>query len=168
MRCSTCRAENPPGSKACEECGEVLETATLSAKEPVNYPIAQAQCDEHEILDVLPVENPQPDDDEDAPSGDGGISTLIPYRNPKALAAYYLGLFALIPVVGLLTAPFAVVFGILGVQVARRDSNAKGTIHALIGILFGLVAVTCSSALLYLTFLSKHKNEYLLFFTGGS
>jgi hypothetical protein len=167
MRCPTCRAENPPGSKACEECGEVIVKAVLPAKAPTDYPVAQAQWDEHEIMDVLPVKNPEPEDDEDAAADDGGISTLIPYRNPQALAAYYLGLFALIPIIGLLTAPFAIVCGVLGVRAARRDKNAKGTVHALIGVLFGVLALSCSASILYLLIISKHRNDYLLFFTGG-
>ena len=47
------------------------------------------------------------DDDDDRPRrgrrdgyNDGGMSTLIPYKNGKALAAYYCGVFSLIPCVG--------------------------------------------------------------------
>jgi hypothetical protein len=155
MRCPSCRAENPPTAISCIECGERLPVATAEKPAP-RYPIAQAQVDDEEILDVLPATRRSPkdrdDDDEFDETGDGGISTLIPYRNPKALAAYYVGFFSLIPVVGLLTAPFAVVLGILGVRTARRKPEAKGLVHACIGILFGSLSLLCNPLCLFLFF----------------
>jgi len=42
----------------------------------------------------------------DRPSrGDDGLATLIPYRNPKSLIAYYCGVFGLIPILGFILAP---------------------------------------------------------------
>jgi hypothetical protein len=148
MRCPSCRAGNPAALACCSECGEPLPATTNSEEPPLVYPVAQAQADEVDIMDVLPAKKSADDVDDDEFSGDGGISTLIPYRNPKALAAYYLGLFSLIPVLGLVTAPFAVLFGVLGVRRARADKNAKGTIHAWIGIVFGLTPLVCVTALL--------------------
>ena len=147
MRCPSCRAENPPTATSCVECGEGLPV--VAGQKPVHsYPIAQAQGDEEEILDVLPATRrklkDRDDDDEFDDTGDGGISTLIPYRNPKALAAYYFGFFSLIPMVGLLTAPFAVVLGVLGVRTARAKPEAKGLVHAFIGIAFGMISLMCN------------------------
>ena len=64
----------------------------------------------------------------------GGI---IPYKNPQALLAYYLGLFSLVPVFGLLMAPAAVVLGIKGLKYARQHPVVKGGAHAWIGIVCG-------------------------------
>jgi uncharacterized membrane protein HdeD (DUF308 family) len=72
---------------------------------------------------------------------DGGLSTLIPYRNPKALAGYYLGVLALIPVLGLLLAIAAILFGILGLHYRTAHPEAKGTAHAIIGIVLGVVSL---------------------------
>jgi hypothetical protein len=62
------------------------------------------------------------------------ISGLIPYRNASALTAYYLGLFAILPVVGLGLGIAALVLGIRGLQQAREFPESKGKAHAGIGI----------------------------------
>lgn len=69
------------------------------------------------------------------------VSTVIPYKNPMALAAYYLGIFSLIPFVGGVLAPPAVVLGVLGLRRRRANPLAKGSIHAWIGIVLGLLSV---------------------------
>lgn len=70
---------------------------------------------------------------------DGGLSTLIPYNNPKALIAYYCGVFALIPCVGLVLGPIALTLGILGLQYVKAHPTAKGTGHAIAGIVLGAI-----------------------------
>ncbi len=154
MRCPSCRANISPGLASCSECGEPVP-ALLARDAPGTYPVAQALADEAELMDVIPVGTSDDEADDDS-SGDGGISTLIPYRNPKALAAYYLGFFSLIPVVGLIAAPFALVLGIMGVRKARANPEAKGTIHACLGIVFGLASLLCGSAVLGFIFFSKY------------
>lgn len=69
--------------------------------------------------------------------------TLIPYKNPKALAAYYCAFFALIPVLGFILGGVAVVLGIQGLQYAGANPEAKGAAHAIIGIILGAVAFLC-------------------------
>jgi hypothetical protein len=71
-----------------------------------------------------------------APTG-GGINALIPYKNPQALVAYYLGVFAVIPVIGILLGLTAFVLGILGLRYRRRNPAAGGAVHAWIGIVAG-------------------------------
>jgi phage FluMu protein Com len=68
---------------------------------------------------------------------DEAISTLIPYRNGRALAAYYFGVFSLIPILGLLLGPTALVLGILGLRYVSAHPTAKGTGHAIAGIVLG-------------------------------
>jgi hypothetical protein len=63
--------------------------------------------------------------------GTGGV---IPYKNPKALLAYYLGILSGIPFIGL---PFGIasfVLGIQGLKARKRNPIIKGSIHAGIGI----------------------------------
>lgn len=62
---------------------------------------------------------------------------LIPYKNPAALAAYYLGLFSLFPVPGLFLAVPALALGIAGLRARKRDPAIKGSVHAWIGIVMG-------------------------------
>lgn len=62
---------------------------------------------------------------------------LIPYKNPKALTAYYLGLFSFIPCLGLPLGIAALVLGIMGLRARSRNPVIKGSVHAWIGILVG-------------------------------
>ena len=64
----------------------------------------------------------------------GGV---IPYKNPAALIAYYLGLFSVIPVVGFFLGVPAFILGIVGLRRRRQAPEVKGSVHAWIGILFG-------------------------------
>jgi hypothetical protein len=89
----------------------------------------------------------QPVEDDDAPDEeeDGLVSTIIPYRNPKALAAYYCGFFALLPGIGIFIGLVAVVLGILGLRYTYVNPSAKGTAHAITGIVLGLVSIPCNA-----------------------
>jgi hypothetical protein len=70
------------------------------------------------------------------PTGDvtGG---LIPYKNPAALAAYYLGIFSFIPILGLPLGVIAFFLGIAGLRARSRQPQIKGAVHAWIGIVIG-------------------------------
>ena len=72
-----------------------------------------------------------------APAPDSGVSTIIPYKNPKALIAYYLGVFSLIPFIGMFLGITAFILGLQGLKFARTHPGAKGKAHAWIGILVG-------------------------------
>lgn len=65
------------------------------------------------------------------------VSTLIPYKNGWALGSYYCGIFALIPVAGLLLGPAAVTLGVVGLRYVNRNPRAKGTAHAIVGLASG-------------------------------
>ncbi len=75
--------------------------------------------------------------DEEEGDATGG---LIPYKNGMALAAYYCGVFSLIPFLGLILGPIAFVLGILGLRYAGRHPKARGQVHAIVGI--GLATFT--------------------------
>ena len=62
------------------------------------------------------------------------VATVIPYRNPMALAAYYMGIFSILPVIGLFLGGAAFICGILGLRHASRNEGAHGRAHAAIGI----------------------------------
>jgi hypothetical protein len=61
----------------------------------------------------------------------GGI---IPYKNPKALIAYYLGILSGLPVIGIPIGIAAFVLGIMGLRDRARNPVIKGSLHAAIGI----------------------------------
>jgi hypothetical protein len=73
------------------------------------------------------------------PPKDDAISTLIPYRNSQALIAYYLGIFSIIPCLGFFMGIAAIVLGMRGLKVAKQNPQAKGTAHAIVGIVCGSV-----------------------------
>jgi hypothetical protein len=107
------------------------------------------------------------DDEEDRPRrqrSKRALSGVIPYRNGMALAAYYCGFGSLIAILGTfllvkvmgdggpgksqwlfilglglggVLAPLAVIFGILGLKYASDNPEAKGTGHALTGLVMG-------------------------------
>ncbi len=96
------------------------------------------------------MENPIPDPQRSAPpiplpthagpatgTGDNTLGGLIPTRNQNALWAYYIGLFSLVPVAGLIMAPAAVVLGVKGLRLAKSSPTAKGATHAWVGIVCG-------------------------------
>jgi hypothetical protein len=68
---------------------------------------------------------------------DDGISTIIPYHNGLALAAYYCGVFSIVPGIALILGPVAIGLGIGGMRRVSRNPEIKGTGHAITGIVLG-------------------------------
>tara|TARA_B100000609_G_C16936316_1_gene291852 strand:- start:195 stop:539 length:345 start_codon:yes stop_codon:yes gene_type:complete len=62
---------------------------------------------------------------------------LIPYKNPCALAAYYISIGSLIPCLGFVLGVTAFVLGIVGLRHRASNPVIKGSVHAWIGILLG-------------------------------
>jgi len=62
----------------------------------------------------------------------GGV---IPYKNPAALVAYYLGVFSIIPAFPIGLAALAL--GIAGLRARKRQPLIRGAVHAWIGIIVG-------------------------------
>ena len=65
------------------------------------------------------------------------VGGLIPYHNSRALIAYYLAIFSLIPCIGLLLGIPAFFLGLQGLKFFRQHPEAKGKVHAWIGIIMG-------------------------------
>ncbi|WP_164101697.1 DUF4190 domain-containing protein [Candidatus Laterigemmans baculatus] len=63
---------------------------------------------------------------------------LIPYKNPKALISYYLGIVSLLPVIGFPLGVASIILGIGGLRARRQTPIIKGSAHAIIGIVLGL------------------------------
>ena len=89
---------------------------------------------------------PPPDEDEEYEDPQrfrrkDAVETLIPYKNPMGLMAYYAGVFALIPCVGLVLGPAAFILGILGIRYAGKYPTAGGKGHAIAGIVLGTLVV---------------------------
>lgn len=110
--CARCGAPNEGGLAQCPHCGQSL----LSAWPPppnAGYPAYPPQ------------------------SSGGAFGGLIPDQNPSALTAYYLGIFSIIPCVGLPMGIAAVVLGIRGLSLVNLRPEVQGRTHALVGIIAG-------------------------------
>jgi hypothetical protein len=70
-------------------------------------------------------------------SPDDFVGVMIPTGNKPALIAYYLGLFSLLPCLGIPMGITAVVLGIKGLRLERRFPAVRGGIHAWVGIVLG-------------------------------
>jgi Domain of unknown function (DUF4190) len=79
--------------------------------------------------------------EEDEEYADDGVSSLIPYKNGRALASYYCGVFSIIPCLGLVLGPLALIFGIQGLRLVNKHPTAKGTAHAWVGIVLGTLTL---------------------------
>lgn len=62
---------------------------------------------------------------------------MIPTKNPSALIAYYVGVFSIIPCFGPIPAIVALILGIKGLKFANQHPQAKGKVHAWVGIIMG-------------------------------
>jgi predicted Zn finger-like uncharacterized protein len=140
-------ADNLVGKKIkCPKCSTVFpaaapEEAAITAKAPppaAPERITSAIDSDEDLLD---------DEEEVKPrrsarnirkkSDEGAVSTIIPYKNGRALAAYYCGVFSFIPCAGNLLGPAAFILGILGMRYVKAHPEAKGTGHAIAGIIMG-------------------------------
>lgn len=81
-----------------------------------------------------PEGNPPPYLPADSTTQGDATGGVIPYKNPKALIAYYLGILSGLPLIGLPFGMAAFVLGIMGLRDRRRNPAIKGSIHAGIGI----------------------------------
>jgi hypothetical protein len=131
MKCPGCQAENPPSLAACSQCGRPLEDPGYYA--PPGAPL---------------------DDPGRRRSSQGGdavedvVSTIIPYKNAAALAAYYLGLFSCFPLLGFPLAVASLVLGVKGLKTAGRNPEARGKIHAWVGLICGTIGLIINGTIL--------------------
>jgi len=76
-----------------------------------------------------------------ASAGNDSYSGVIPYKNPAALTGYYLGLFSCFPVLGIILGPAAIYLGIRGLRQRSLDPARKGSAHAWIAIICGIIGL---------------------------
>ncbi|HWG43350.1 MAG TPA: DUF4190 domain-containing protein [Gemmataceae bacterium] len=139
-------ADNLAGKKIkCPKCSAVFpatapEEAAITATPPSasesdgiasTFPDDEEFLDEEEVRPRRVARNIRKDSTEEA------VSTIIPYKNGRALAAYYCGVFSFIPCAGSLLGPAALILGILGMRYVKAHPTAKGTGHAIAGIIMG-------------------------------
>lgn len=94
--------------------------------------------DDYEDEDDRPRRRRRYVEEDDESDAEDATSIIVPYKNGPALAAYYCGVFGLIPIAGFVLGPIAIVLGILGILRVRRNPRTHGTGHAIAGIVLGL------------------------------
>ncbi len=99
---------------------------------PYNAPMA-------ELVSPPPYINPENEGD-----ATGGV---IPYKNPHALIAYYLGIVSLLPVIGVPFGVASVTLGCMGLSRRKRNPVIKGSAHAWIGIILGSLSLLCGAGI---------------------
>jgi hypothetical protein len=90
----------------------------------------------------------------DRPRQDDALATIIPYKNGMALAAYYCGVFGLIPCAGLILGTIALIFGIIGLRRVRERPEMHGTGHAITGIVLGILEIIGNLACVVISVIS--------------
>lgn len=83
------------------------------------------------------------------PDATGGV---IPYKNPAALIAYYVGIFGLVPMLGTPLALAAIILGIIGLGRRKKGLAVGGKVHAIVAIVLGLVSLGYHIAFVALMF----------------
>lgn len=109
------------------------------AKRPVDDDAIEPEDDRPRKRRRVEESEPDAEDYEDRPirKASNPVSSLIPYTNPKALIGYYMGFISLLPGIGLILGPVAIVLGFLGILTARKNPEAKGMAHAIIAMILG-------------------------------
>jgi hypothetical protein len=83
-------------------------------------------------------------------TSDDTLGGLIPSKNGPALGAYYLGIFSLLPLLGIPLAIAALILGFKGLRKAREHPEVKGKIHAWVGIIGGAFGLLISFGMIAL------------------
>ncbi|MBN1516774.1 DUF4190 domain-containing protein [Candidatus Sumerlaeota bacterium] len=88
---------------------------------------------------------PQPKQDD---SYKDGIGLIVPYRNGYALAAYYCGVFGLMPCIGIPIALAGFILGWMGLHFRHQNPESRGAAHAWAGIILGGLSLLGHAALI--------------------
>lgn len=79
-------------------------------------------------------------------SSTSSFDRIVPTKNPSALAAYYLGLFSVLPLLGILLGAAGVWLGIVGLGKVRATPGLPGKAHSTVGIGCGLLGLLLNLA----------------------
>ena len=84
-------------------------------------------------------------DDDDRDFGD-----ITPWKNPAALYGYRLGVIGLVPVLGMVLGPVAIVLGAISIWKYRTDNSVGGYSQSHAALVLGLIETAFNAAGLYL------------------
>src|SRR5262249_19946383 len=144
---------NEPEARFCAHCGAKLPAKARAAspdieiEEETEPRPRRAAARVEEEVERRPRRR-RPVEDEDDEEEEGALASLIPARNPRGLTAYCFGIFSLIPGIGLVLGPLALLFGVLGIRYAVNYPKAKGMGHSVAGTLLGILTTIANIVLL--------------------
>lgn len=146
--------KNVEGPKSLEELTALFSQGVswntqVCAEGTKNWQPLSSACPPGSVPSVPPPPPPIPQQGDST----GGI---IPYKNPQALVAYYLGIFGLIPLIGPLLAIPAIILGILGLQKRKKTPIVKGAAHAWVGIVLGFITLGYHALFVVVIATAKH------------
>ena len=150
LKCPHCNAaqtvsqENLGQTVRCSSCGNLIQLP--GARPPVNAGVVSSdvlycsKCGQRNVVTsttCLQCGVELKHEVQAVSAGEKVLCSVIPYKNPTALAAYYCAVFAVIPCIGLFLGYIALVLGILGLRYAKANPEARGRVHAWIGVILG-------------------------------
>lgn len=75
------------------------------------------------------------------------LGVLVPTKNPHSLWSYYLGIFSLIPCLGILMGIAAIILGAMAIKRFNANPAIRGRTHAIVGIVAGALCILIQIAL---------------------
>lgn len=91
------------------------------------------------------------------PSSNDSFQALLPTKNIPALLSYYFGIFGLVPFLGLPFSIAAIVLAKIGLSRFKSDPTPGAKVHALIGLVLGIVQLIIFAAfIVFIILLSQN------------
>jgi hypothetical protein len=97
---------------------------------------------------------------EEAPPQLSWLARAVPLHNASAVSAYYLAIFGLAPLVGLVLGPLALVLGMIGLFHALQQPEVRGGYHAIFAVVLGVVETVFNWSIA-LTLVTLHVLNFL-------
>lgn len=73
---------------------------------------------------------------------------MMPTENPAALWGYYLGIVSMLPILGAILVPFALIYSVKGRKAYKANPEIYGSAHATTGLVTGTIGLIINGLLL--------------------
>ena len=129
MVCLKCGTQNEDNNYKCTSCGKILHEEISCPKCGARNAANNYGCTNcGQLLHAQAPVVVQTDD--------STLGGLFP-KNTSAVIAYYLGIFSIIPFIGIFLGIAGLILGLKGLRIAKQRPEAKGKVHAWVGICAG-------------------------------
>jgi hypothetical protein len=150
----------PSGSEFKTASADVLVEWAQQRRIPADAMILQVdeppvRADQHPLIKHLAVRPPTV---QGAVTGtaisEPPLGGLIPVNNSKALIGYYMGIGALVPLLGVIFAIAALTLGVLGLRDYAANPARRGRTHAIVAVVLGSLSLLGHATVLVLIMLA--------------